>query len=121
MLNVCVLVGNLGGDPEITYTNNGDPVANFNLAFKSTKEKTGWIKVVSFGKLAEISQNYLTKGSKIAVTGILEQDKWQTSDGDTKTAYKLIANNIEFVRVNNGEGQSNSNNENNGDDEDLPF
>ncbi|MCX5814269.1 MAG: single-stranded DNA-binding protein [Proteobacteria bacterium] len=57
----CILSGNLGNDPEIFYSENGsNPVASFNLAFKSGK-KTGWIKVASFQKLAEIVEQHLKK------------------------------------------------------------
>ena len=48
MLNSCILTGNLGADPEIFYSSEGEPVATFNLAFKSGKKKTGWIKVTCF-------------------------------------------------------------------------
>lgn len=56
MLNQCTLTGNLGGDPEVFYSSEGNPVANFSLAFHSSKKKTGWIKVVCFQKLAEVAQ-----------------------------------------------------------------
>ena len=71
MLNSCILTGNLGADPEIYYSNEGDPVATFNLAFRSSKKKSGWIKVTCFGRLAEIATRYLHKGARIAVVGTL--------------------------------------------------
>ena len=55
MLNQCTLTGNLGGDPEVFYSSEGSPVASFSLAFHSSKKKTGWIKVVCFQKLAEVT------------------------------------------------------------------
>ena len=51
-MNTCVLTGNLGGDPDIHFSQNGEPVANFNLAFRAGKKKTGWIRVTAFNKLA---------------------------------------------------------------------
>jgi hypothetical protein len=63
MLNQCTLTGNLGGDPEVFYSSEGNPVASFSLAFHSSKKKTGWIKVVCFQKLAEVTQKYLHKRS----------------------------------------------------------
>ena len=51
MLNQCILTGNLGADPEIRYSQSGDPIATINLAFKSGKDKTGWIKVTAFKKI----------------------------------------------------------------------
>lgn len=100
MLNLCILTGNLGQDPEIHYSSDGNPIATLNLAFRSGKDKTNWIKVTCFGKLAEISQQYLHKGAKITVVGTLDQEKWE-KDGTTKTSFRIIANSIEFVKVNN--------------------
>ena len=64
MNQVCI-TGNLGQDPEIRYSQNGDPIATFNLAFRLSKDKTGWIKVTYFNKTAEVAETYLHKGSKI--------------------------------------------------------
>jgi len=102
MLNNCVLTGNLGADPEITYGSSGTPVASFNLAFNCGKDKTGWIRVTAFNRLAEISEKYLHKGARIAVIGTLEQEKWETSQGEAKTAFKIIASSIEFIKTNKG-------------------
>ncbi len=99
MLNLCVLTGNLGGDPEVFYTSEGDPVASFNLAFSSGKNKTGWIKVTSFKRLAEVCEKYLHKGARIAVAGSLSQDKWETENHEKRTSFKLIANTIEFIKT----------------------
>ena len=67
MLNTCVLTGNLGADPEVFYSSEGDPIASFNLAFQSSKKKTGWITVKCFNRLAEVVQTYLHKGARIAI------------------------------------------------------
>ncbi len=111
MLNHCVLLGHLGADPEIRYTTEGNPVASFNLAFRSGKDKTHWIKVTCFKKLAETCEKYLHKGARIATAGYLEQDRWE-SNGENRSAIKLIANSIEFIKVN---GQANK------QEDDLPF
>ena len=55
MLNHTVLTGNLGADPEVFYSSEGNPVSSFNLAFRSSKKKTGWIKIVCFNRLAEVT------------------------------------------------------------------
>jgi single-strand DNA-binding protein len=102
MLNFVILTGNLGQDPEIHYSADGNPIATLNLAFKSSKDKTGWVKVTAFNKLAEISEQYLHKGAKITVVGALDQEKWE-KDGTTRTSFKLIANSIEFVKVNSAD------------------
>ena len=63
-MNTAIVSGNLGNDPEIFYFNSGDPVASFNLAVKSGKDKTSWIKVTAFKKLAEICETYLHNGNQ---------------------------------------------------------
>jgi single-strand DNA-binding protein len=77
MLNNCLLTGNLGADVEVFFSSEGEPVATFNLAFRSSKKKTGWIKVTCFRKLAEIAERHLHKGARIAVIGTLDQHKWE--------------------------------------------
>ena len=99
MLNSCVLTGNLGADPEIFYSSDGDPIATFNLAFRSSKKKIGWIKVTTFNKLADITERHLHKGARIAVVGTLDQNKWETDEGVTRSTYQLIANSIEFIKT----------------------
>ncbi len=116
MLNTCVLTGNLGNDPEVKYSQDGKPIATFNLAFKSGKDKTSWIRCVCFNRLAEISEQYLHKGARIAVVGTLNQEKWETSEGESKSSYKIIANTIEFIKT-NGKGFENGQAQNS----DVPF
>ncbi len=99
MLNQTVLTGNLGADPEVFYSSGGNPVASFNIAFRSSKKKTGWIKVVCFGKLAEVSEKYLHKGARIGIIGILDQQKWETEEGATRSNFELIANSLEFIKT----------------------
>ena len=129
-MNISILTGHLGADPESKHTQEGMLIVNFSLAFKSTKDKTGWIKIVCFNKTAELAEKYLHKGAKIAVTGILDQDKWTTEKGENKTTIKLIANSIEFIKTDGRGFESNdnqntnqhSNNYNNDYmDNDIPF
>ena len=115
MLNNCLLTGNLGADPEVFYSSEGSPVASFNLAFRSTKKKTGWIRVVCFGRLAEVTEKYLHKGARIAVIGTVDQQKWETDEGVTRSSYQLISNSIEFVRT-DGRGF-----EEGKDNDEIPF
>lgn len=99
-MNTVVLTGHLGADPESFYTpTDGTLIVNFSLAFRSTKEKTGWIKVACFNKNAEVAEKYLHKGAKIGVVGLLDQDKWETDQGEHRSAMKLIANAIEFIKT----------------------
>ena len=115
MLNNCLLTGNLGADPEVFYSSEGSPVASFNLAFRSTKKKTGWIRVVCFGRLAEVTEKYLHTGARIAVIGTLDQQKWETDEGVTRSSYQLISNSIEFIRT-DGRGF-----EEGKDNDEIPF
>ena len=99
MLNSCILTGNLGADPEVFYSSEGEPVATFNLAFKSSKKKTGWIKITTFRKLASVTEKYLHKGARIAVIGTLDQQKWETDEGVQRSSFQLIANTLEFIKT----------------------
>jgi len=99
MLNSCVLAGNLGADPESFYSSEGTQVATFNLAFRSSKQKTGWIKVTCFNRLAEIAERHLHKGARVAVVGTLDQHRWETDEGVQRTSFQLIANSIEFIKT----------------------
>ena len=116
MLNSCILTGNLGADPEVFYSSEGNPVATFNLAFRSSKKKTCWIKVTCFQRLAEITEKHLHKGARIAVIGTLDQQKWETDEGVQRSSFQLIANTLEFVRTDGrGFDEEQSNND------DIPF
>ena len=110
MINTCILTGNLGADPEVFYSSEGNPVATLNIAFKSGKDKTSWIKVVAFKKLAEIVEKYLHKGARIGIVGTLDQQKWETDEGVQRSSFQLIANSIEFIKTDGRgfeEGQDN--------------
>lgn len=110
MLNSCILTGNLGADPEIFYTSEGEPVASFNLAFKGSKKNTGWIKVTCFHRLAEIAERYLHKGARIGISGILDQSRWESDEGVQRSSFQIIANTLEFIKTDGRgfeEGQDN--------------
>jgi single-strand DNA-binding protein len=110
MLNSCILTGNLGADPEIFFSSEGTPVANFNIAFKSSKKKTGWIKVTCFNRLAEVAQRHLHRGAKVGIIGTLDQHRWESDEGVQRSSFQLIANSIEFIKTDGrgfDEGQDN--------------
>ena len=109
MLNQLVLAGNLGNDPEIFFGSEGDPVASFSLAFKSGREKTGWLQCVCFNKNAEIAEKYLHSGARIAVVGYLQQSKWKTNEGENRSSFEMIVNSIEFIKT-DGRGFEDRNN-----------
>jgi single-strand DNA-binding protein len=99
VMNTCVLTGNLGGDPDIHFSQNGEPVANFNLAFRAGKKRTGWIRVTAFNKLAEITEKHLHKGARIAVSGSLDHHKWESDQGESRSSIQMIAGSIEFIKT----------------------
>ena len=99
MINQLILTGNLGADVEVFYSSEGEPLATFNLAFKSGRDKTGWIKCTCFKKNAEIAEKYLHSGARIAVVGYLQQSKWKTNEGENRSSFEMIVNSIEFIKT----------------------
>ena len=92
-INKAVIVGTLGNDPEIKYAENGNAVVNVSVATNESwkdrttgeaQERTEWHRIVMFGKLGEIAQQYLKKGSQAYFEGRIRTNKWQDSDGSTQ-------------------------------------
>jgi len=98
-MNHVILTGNLGEDPKEFYTPDGVAIAAFQMAFRSGKDKTSWIKVNCYNKQAELATRCLHKGAKVAVNGVLDQQKWTDDHGNQKTGHRLIANQIEFIKT----------------------
>lgn len=120
-MNTCIISGHLGSDPESIFTDSGTHIVNFPVAFRSTKEKTCWLKICCFNKTAEVAETYLHKGAKVGITGLLDQDKWEDNDGNKRSAFKLIANSIEFIKT-DGRGFEDQNEDKSQDhDDDVPF
>lgn len=97
-INKVILVGNLGQDPDVRYMPNGNAVANISVATSESwknkdtgapQEKTEWHRVVFFGKLAEIVEKYLKKGSKVYLEGKLQTRKWE-KDGQTRYTTEVV-------------------------------
>ena len=100
-LNQCNFIGRLGKDPETRFTAGGDPICSFSIGCNwktktMTKEGTEWVNVSTFGKLAEICQQYLKKGSQVYVSGKMKTDKYE-KDGVTKYSTKISADTIQFL------------------------
>ena len=98
-INKVILIGNLGREPEVKYATNGNAIANLAIATSESwtdkttgekKEKTEWHRVVIFGKLAEISQQYLHKGSKVYVEGALKTRKWKNKEGQDQYTTEVV-------------------------------
>ena len=98
-VNKVILVGRLGADPEVRYTNTGTAVANFNMATSSSytdksgekTEKTEWHRIVAFGKLGEICGEYLAKGKQVYIEGRLQTRDWEDRDGNKKKTTEIVA------------------------------
>lgn len=98
-VNKVILVGRLGRDPETRFTGGGQAVANFSMATDETykdrngvkQKKTEWHKLVAWGKLAEIVQKFLTKGSLIYIEGTLHTREWQDKEGVKKYTTEITA------------------------------
>ena len=116
MLNQTVWTGNIGQDPETFFTSEGDPIAKFSLAFKSSKKKTGWIKVVCFGRLAEITEKHLHQGARVGVIGNLNENKWETDEGVKRSSFEINCHSLEFIKT-DGRGFE----DNDGQDDGTPF
>lgn len=105
MINKVILIGNMGQDPDLKYTTNGNAVCNFTLAtsekYKDKSgemiEKTEWHRVIVWQKLAETVEKYTQKGSKVYIEGKLETRKWQDSEGNDKYTTEIIAREVKFL------------------------
>ncbi len=116
-VNKVILVGNLGVDPEVRYTQSGSPVANLRIATsdrwkdKQTgepQERTEWHRVVLFGRLGEIAEQYLRKGSQVYIEGRLQTRKWQGQDGQDRYTTEIVGNDMQMLGGRGGEGGGNS-------------
>ncbi|MCL5951391.1 MAG: single-stranded DNA-binding protein [Chloroflexi bacterium] len=101
-LNKVQIIGNLGRDPEMRYTPNGKPVTSFTVAVSRSwvkpegerMEKTEWFNVVAWERLAEICNQYLSKGSPVYVEGRLETRSWEAENGQKHFRTEIIANEV---------------------------
>ena len=111
MINKAILIGNLGADPELRYTQTGTPVATFNIATTrrwkdkdgQQQEETEWHRIVAWSRLAEICGEYLNKGSRVYVEGRLQTRKWQDQNGNDRYTTEIIAQEMKMLSP-RGEG-----------------
>lgn len=116
MASVCkvILIGNVGADPEIRFTQGGEPIASFSLATTESwkgrdgkkQEKTEWHSVSVFGKTAEVCRDYVTKGKQIYIEGTLIYEEWTGKDNvkKTKAKIKVSGPNSRLVLLGSGNG-----------------
>jgi single-strand DNA-binding protein len=103
-LNRVQLIGRLGKDPESKYTPTGKKVAHFSLAVSQrwktageTKEYTEWVNIEAWGRLGEVCQEYLQKGSLVYLEGRLKTDKYEDKEGEMKYYTKVVALSLQFL------------------------
>ena len=139
-VNKCIFIGNLGRDPEVKYTADGSSIANISIGVSETwkdksgekQERTEWVRVVFFGKLAEIAGEYLKKGSQVYVEGRMQTRKWQDKEGNDKYTTEIVAKELKMIggRRDDGEPSKQEQKPNGPDkpksaretaDEDIPF
>jgi single-strand DNA-binding protein len=97
-LNKVIIIGNLGRDPEIRSTQSGDKVATLNVATSENwkdkdgnrQEKSEWHRIVIFGKVADVCERYLKKGSKVLIEGKLQTRKWTDNNGQDKYSTEIV-------------------------------
>jgi len=104
-LNKVMIIGNVGTDPEMRFTPNGNPVTTFRIAtsriFTSSdgerKQETEWFTVVTWNKLAESCNQFLTKGRRAYVEGKLRSRTWEGQDGQKRTRVEVVADRVLFL------------------------
>jgi len=105
-VNKVIIVGNLGRDPEVRYTPSGTAVANLTIATSEAwkdkqsgenVEKTEWHRIVMYQRLAEISGEYLRKGSKVYIEGRLQTRKWQDKNGQDRYTTEIVAQEMQML------------------------
>lgn len=116
-LNKAMIIGRLGADPDVRYTQNNTAVANMSVAtterFKDSsgefRERTEWHKVVAWNRLAEICRDYLKKGSQVYYEGPIQTNQWEDQNGQTRYTTEIKAFNMVMLDTKGGNGtQSNS-------------
>lgn len=106
-LNKVFLMGNITRDPELRYVPSGTAVATFTIAVNRVyltqtgekKEETSFVRIVAWGRRAEVCAEYLSKGSPVFVEGRLRSRSWETQDGQKRNTIEVIASNVQFLRM----------------------
>ena len=104
-VNKAILVGNLGRDPELRTTPNGQSVVNFTLATSETwtdksgerVERTEWHRIVVWGRTAEMCAQYLSKGRTVYIEGRIQTREWEDKDGNKRYTTEINANTVNFI------------------------
>ena len=127
-LNKVMLIGNVGQDPELRYTPDGNPVANFSIAVNRRrkvgdefKDETEWFNIVCFSRTAENVNQYLSKGQKVYVEGRFQSSEYVGQDGNQRKSFEVIANDVTFLSTKSeAESTNQSSNQNQATPESKP-
>ncbi len=138
-VNIAIIVGNLGKDPEVRFTQSGRAVANFSVATNESwvgqdgnrQERTEWHNIVVWGKQAENCGQYLAKGRQVCVQGRIQTRKWTDQNGQDRYTTEIVAQRVDFLGGAGGARASQETHEGFGDpspsfpsppiDDDIPF
>lgn len=132
-VNKVILIGRLGRDPEVRYTQGGQAVGNFTLATNESwtdkggqrQERTEWHKVVAWGKLAEQCRDFLAKGRQVYIEGRMQTRQWDDKEGQKRSTTEVVASQIVFLDRREGGGDDGVSGSAEGDpgltDDDIPF
>ena len=115
-LNKVMLIGRLGQDPEIRYTQSGSAVANVTIATNDywtdkqggKQERTEWHSLVLWGKLADLAQSYLKKGSQVYVEGRLQTRDWEDQQGQKHYKTEVVVTTMQFLDSKMSDSSSNT-------------
>lgn len=130
-VNKVILLGRLGQDPELKYTPSGSAVCNFSLATSESwndkntgqkQERTEWHRIVVWGKLAELCNQYLSKGRQAYVEGRLQTRSWEDQNGVKKYTTETLASTVQFIggQANAGAGATTGQNFANNNEQNTP-
>jgi len=111
-VNKVILIGNLGRDPELRYTQNGQAVVNFSLATSENwkdsdgerQERTEWHRIVAWGRTGELCAQYLSKGRTVYIEGRLQTRDWEDREGNKRTTTEINAQTVQFLGGPRGSG-----------------
>ncbi len=125
-MNKIIVIGNLGSDPEMKYTPNGQAVTSFSVASNrkyttgagEQREETEWFRASAFGKLAETCNQYLTKGQQVYLEGRLRSHTYTTPGGETRHTNEVNVTDVQFLGRSNNEASETVPVD---DEPDLPF
>lgn len=106
-MNSVNIIGNIGHDLEIRYTGSGKAVLNFNIAVNDFNGETEWFRIVLWNKLAENTEKYCGKGSKVGITGRLSKNKYTNKDGIEIEQVEIVGMGVEFLSHQDNPQQNN--------------